>query len=34
MLSLLYPAFRLAAAADTLLPWQAGHKLILATTLT
>jgi len=34
MLSLLYPAFRLAAAADTLLPWQAGHKLILAATLT
>lgn len=34
MLSLLYPALRLTAAADTLLPWQAGHKLILAATLT
>jgi hypothetical protein len=30
MLSLLYPAFRFTAAADMLLPWQAGHKLILA----
>lgn len=34
MLSLLYPALRLTAAADALLPWQAGHKLILAATLT
>lgn len=34
VLSLLYPAFRLTAAADALLPWQAGHKLILAATLT
>jgi SAM-dependent methyltransferase len=34
VLSLLYPAFRLVAAADALLPWQAGHKLILAATLT
>ncbi|HET7470162.1 MAG TPA: class I SAM-dependent methyltransferase [Gemmatimonadales bacterium] len=34
LLSLLHPAFRLAAATDTLLPWQAGHKLILAATLT
>jgi SAM-dependent methyltransferase len=33
ILSLLYPAFRLAAAADALFPWQAGHKLILAATL-
>jgi SAM-dependent methyltransferase len=29
MLSLLYPALRLTAAADRLLPWQAGHKLIV-----
>ncbi len=28
-LSLLYPALRLTAAADRLLPWQAGHKLIV-----
>ena len=34
ILSLLYPAFRLMAATDALLPWQAGHKLILAATLT
>ena len=34
ILSLLYPVFRLAAATDALLPWQAGHKLILAATLT
>jgi SAM-dependent methyltransferase len=29
LLSMLYPALRLTAAADTLLPWQAGHKLIV-----
>jgi SAM-dependent methyltransferase len=29
MLSVLYPALRLTAAADALLPWQAGHKLIV-----
>ena len=29
LLSLLYPALRLTAAADLLLPWQPGHKLIL-----
>ena len=29
MLSLLYPALRLTAALDRLLPWQAGHKLIV-----
>jgi SAM-dependent methyltransferase len=29
VLSALYPALRLAAAADVLVPWQAGHKLIL-----
>jgi SAM-dependent methyltransferase len=34
MLTLLYPALRLLAAADRLLPWQAGHKLIVAATLT
>ena len=34
LLSLLYPAFRLTAATDMLLPWQAGHKLIVAATLT
>ena len=34
MLTLLYPALRLTAAADVLLPWQPGHKLILAATLT
>jgi SAM-dependent methyltransferase len=34
VLSLLYPALRLTAAADALLPWQPGHKLILAATLT
>jgi len=34
MLALLYPALRLLAAADRLLPWQAGHKLIVAATLT
>jgi len=28
LLSLLYPALRLIAAADRLLPWQPGHKLI------
>jgi SAM-dependent methyltransferase len=33
MLSVLYPALRLTAAADALLPWQAGHKLIVAATL-
>jgi hypothetical protein len=33
MLSLLYPALRAAAAADQLLPWQAGHKLVVHTTL-
>jgi SAM-dependent methyltransferase len=34
VLSLLYPFFRLAAATDALLPWQPGHKLIVAATLT
>jgi SAM-dependent methyltransferase len=34
MLSLLYPALRLTAAADRLLPWQAGHKLIVRAMLT
>jgi len=34
LLSLVYPALRLTAAGDALLPWQAGHKLILAATLT
>ncbi|HKT59586.1 MAG TPA: class I SAM-dependent methyltransferase [Gemmatimonadales bacterium] len=34
MLTLLYPALRLTAAADVLLPWQPGHKLIIAATLT
>jgi SAM-dependent methyltransferase len=34
MLSLLYPVFRLTAGADALLPWQPGHKLIAAATLT
>jgi len=29
MLSLLYPGLRLTAAIDRLLPWQAGHKLIV-----
>ena len=29
VLSLLYPALRLTAALDRLLPWQAGHKLIV-----
>lgn len=29
MLSALYPALRLTAAADHLLPWQPGHKLIV-----
>ena len=29
MLSLLYPALRLTAALDRLLPWQAGHKLVV-----
>lgn len=29
VLSLLYPALRLTASTDRLLPWQAGHKLIL-----
>ena len=29
LLSALYPALRLTAAADALLPWQAGHKLIV-----
>lgn len=33
LLSLLYPALRVAAAADRLLPWQAGHKLIVRATL-
>jgi SAM-dependent methyltransferase len=33
MLSALYPALRLAAAADALVPWQAGHKLIVRATL-
>jgi SAM-dependent methyltransferase len=34
LLSLLYPVLRLTAATDRLLPWQAGHKLIVAATLT
>ena len=29
LLSVLYPALRMTAAADRLLPWQPGHKLIL-----
>ena len=29
LLSLLYPALRLIASTDRLLPWQPGHKLIL-----
>jgi SAM-dependent methyltransferase len=29
LLSALYPALRLTAAADALLPWQAGHKLMV-----
>jgi SAM-dependent methyltransferase len=33
LLSLLYPALRLTAAADRLLPWQAGHKLIVRAVL-
>lgn len=33
MLSMLYPVLRLSAAADHLLPWQAGHKLIVKATL-
>ena len=33
MLSLVYPALRLAAATDRLLPWQAGHKLIVRATV-
>lgn len=34
MLSALYPVLRAAAAADVLLPWQPGHKLIVRATLT
>jgi SAM-dependent methyltransferase len=33
LLSLLYPALRLAAATDSLLPWQPGHKLIVRAVL-
>jgi SAM-dependent methyltransferase len=33
MLSLLYPALRLTAATDRLLPWQQGHKLIVRAVL-
>ena len=33
LLSLLYPALRLTAAADRLLPWQRGHKLIVRAVL-
>jgi SAM-dependent methyltransferase len=33
MLSLLYPALRVTAAVDRLLPWQAGHKLIVRAVL-
>jgi SAM-dependent methyltransferase len=33
MLSLLYPALKVTAATDHLLPWQAGHKLIVHMTL-
>ncbi len=33
LLSLLYPALRLTAATDRLLPWQPGHKLIVRATL-
>jgi SAM-dependent methyltransferase len=33
LLSLLYPALRLTAATDRLLPWQAGHKLIVRAVL-
>jgi len=33
LLSLLYPALRLAAWADRLLPWQPGHKLIVRAVL-
>jgi SAM-dependent methyltransferase len=29
LLSTLYPVLRLTAGADALLPWQAGHKLII-----
>ena len=29
LLSLLYPALKLTASADRLMPWQAGHKLIV-----
>lgn len=29
LLSLLYPALKLTASADRLLPWQPGHKLIV-----
>ena len=29
LLSLLYPALKLAASADRLMPWQPGHKLIV-----
>jgi SAM-dependent methyltransferase len=32
LLALLYPALRLTASADRLLPWQAGHKLIVRAT--
>jgi SAM-dependent methyltransferase len=33
VLSLLYPALRLTAATDALLPWQPGHKLIVRAVL-
>lgn len=33
LLSVLYPALRITAAADALMPWQAGHKLIVGATL-
>jgi SAM-dependent methyltransferase len=33
VLSLLYPALRLTASTDRLLPWQQGHKLIVRATL-
>jgi SAM-dependent methyltransferase len=33
MLSLLYPVLRTMAALDAVLPWQAGHKLIVRATL-
>jgi hypothetical protein len=29
LLSLLYPALKLTASADRLMPWQPGHKLIM-----